>query len=173
MEYLKLFGTQSEYEAYMTGGEVVLPNVSLCEQENKVHYIVQVPESDVITVETSGLNINNNLLSLDSNHYSEGETAFSLLFSKGGQSISPTSVTLVSNALSSVTIIEGNTTTGSVPELEDSEGEGISFSYYLGSNSLYGTNTSSYDFDVGSKEDFYVSEIIVDGKTYTKFNYVR
>jgi len=133
---------------------------------------VQVPEPDVITVETSGLNINNNLLSLDSNYYSSGETAFRLSFSKGGQSISPTSVTLVSSS-SSETIIAGNTTTGFVPVLEDSEGESISFSYDFGSTYLYATNTSSYDFNIGYKEDFYVSEIIVDGKTYTNFNYSR
>ena len=136
--------------------------------------IVQVPEPDVITVETLGLNINNNLLSLDNNYYSSGESTFRLSFSKGGQSISPTSVTLVSDpSLSSETIIAGNTTTGFVPVLEDSEGEGISFSYDFTSKYLYATNTSSYDFNVGYKEDFYVSEIIVDGKTYTKFNYVR
>ena len=36
-DYLKLFETHSQYEAYMAG-EVVLPNVSHCIIENEVHY---------------------------------------------------------------------------------------------------------------------------------------
>ena len=36
--YLKLFETDSQYEAYMGGGEVALPNVSHCISENEVHY---------------------------------------------------------------------------------------------------------------------------------------
>ena len=37
-DYLKLFETHSQYEAYMDGGDVVLPNVSHCISENEVHY---------------------------------------------------------------------------------------------------------------------------------------
>ena len=37
-DYLKLFGTHSQYEAYMGGGEIALPNVSHCISENEVHY---------------------------------------------------------------------------------------------------------------------------------------
>jgi len=36
-DYLKLFETHSQYEAYM-GGDVTLPNVSHCISENEVHY---------------------------------------------------------------------------------------------------------------------------------------
>ena len=38
MKYLKKFENHSQYESYMKGGGVALPNVSLCEQENEVHY---------------------------------------------------------------------------------------------------------------------------------------
>ena len=38
MEYLKLFGTHQNYEEYVSGGTMAKPNVSLCEQENEVHY---------------------------------------------------------------------------------------------------------------------------------------
>ena len=38
-DYLKLFETHSQYEAYMGGGgEIALPNVSHCISENEVHY---------------------------------------------------------------------------------------------------------------------------------------
>ena len=37
-DYLKLFETHSEYEAYSGGGEMLKPNVSYCRQENEVHY---------------------------------------------------------------------------------------------------------------------------------------
>ena len=37
-DYLKLFKTHSEYEAYSGGGEMLKPNVSYCRQENEVHY---------------------------------------------------------------------------------------------------------------------------------------
>ena len=37
-DYLKLFKTHSEYEAYSVGGEMLKPNVSYCRQENEVHY---------------------------------------------------------------------------------------------------------------------------------------
>lgn len=36
-DYLKLFETHSEYEAY-SGGEMLKPNVSYCEDNNEVHY---------------------------------------------------------------------------------------------------------------------------------------
>ena len=38
MKYLKKFENHTEYETYINGGGVALPNVSLCEQENEVHY---------------------------------------------------------------------------------------------------------------------------------------
>lgn len=37
-DYLKLFETHSEYEAYSGGGEMLKPNVSYCEDNNEVHY---------------------------------------------------------------------------------------------------------------------------------------
>ena len=51
-DYLKLFETHSQYEAYMGGGEVVLPNVSHCISENEVHYTPYVHDysQDYFTV---------------------------------------------------------------------------------------------------------------------------
>ena len=37
-KYLKAFETHSEYNAYITGNDKVLPNVSLCEDNYEVHY---------------------------------------------------------------------------------------------------------------------------------------
>ena len=38
MDYLKLFQTHEEYEAFVSGGTMVKPNVSHCVSENEVHY---------------------------------------------------------------------------------------------------------------------------------------
>ena len=38
MKYLKKFETDSQYVSYIQGGGVALPNVSLCVNENEVHY---------------------------------------------------------------------------------------------------------------------------------------
>ena len=38
MKYLKLFPQESDYQVFITGGGVELPNVSYCENENEVHY---------------------------------------------------------------------------------------------------------------------------------------
>ena len=38
MKYLKKFDTHSDYQTYITGQSKELPNVSLCVQENEVHY---------------------------------------------------------------------------------------------------------------------------------------
>ena len=38
MDYLKLFQNHSEYEAFVSGGTMVRPNVSHCVSENEVHY---------------------------------------------------------------------------------------------------------------------------------------
>lgn len=53
MKYLKLFENHSQYESYIQGGGVALPNVSLCEQENEVHYnpIPYDYSQDYLTVE--------------------------------------------------------------------------------------------------------------------------
>jgi hypothetical protein len=37
-KYLKKFENHTQYETYMEGGSVVLPNVSLCVSENELHY---------------------------------------------------------------------------------------------------------------------------------------
>ena len=37
-DYLKLFETHAEYQEYSGGGEMILPNVSYCEDNNEVHY---------------------------------------------------------------------------------------------------------------------------------------
>lgn len=38
MEFLKLFQEHTEYETYINGSGTTLPNVSLCAQQNEVHY---------------------------------------------------------------------------------------------------------------------------------------
>lgn len=38
MKYIKKFENHTQYETYMEGGSVVLPNVSLCVSENELHY---------------------------------------------------------------------------------------------------------------------------------------
>ena len=38
MEFLKLFQNHTEYDAFVSGGTMVKPNVSHCIQENEVHY---------------------------------------------------------------------------------------------------------------------------------------
>ena len=38
MKYIKLFNTHAEYEAFIATTEFIKPNVSVCKQENEVHY---------------------------------------------------------------------------------------------------------------------------------------
>lgn len=38
MDYLKLFQTHEEYEAFVSGGTMLRPNVSHCVSENEIHY---------------------------------------------------------------------------------------------------------------------------------------
>jgi hypothetical protein len=42
-KYLKKFETHTEYETYIGGQDVILPNVSYCEDQNEVHYNPFVP----------------------------------------------------------------------------------------------------------------------------------
>ena len=52
-KYLKEFTTHAEYEAYINGGEAILPNVSICDDQiNHVHYnpYVEPVEIDRLTV---------------------------------------------------------------------------------------------------------------------------
>ena len=48
MKYIKEFETHSQYESYISGGNVAKPNVSYCDQENECHYNV---ERDEVTLE--------------------------------------------------------------------------------------------------------------------------
>lgn len=75
-KYLKLFNTHTEYEAFIEGGEITLPNVSHCIDINDVHYnplatfmflsgsmeIVTIPFTEEITSETFKYNIPKNNL---------------------------------------------------------------------------------------------------------------
>ena len=47
-KYLKLFETHQEYEAYLGGGEMILPNVSHCIDVNDVHYNPLVDETKIV-----------------------------------------------------------------------------------------------------------------------------
>ena len=47
--YLKEFSTHSEYEQYINGSGAILPNVSICIQENDVHYNPSTPPTPVET----------------------------------------------------------------------------------------------------------------------------
>lgn len=42
MKYFKFFPNHSEYEEYVSGGTMVLPNVSVCDEEYESHF---TPES--------------------------------------------------------------------------------------------------------------------------------
>ena len=58
MKYLKEFENHSAYEAYMEGGDVILPNVSYCVSENDVHMTPYDPTPPAPTydyVEIGGL----------------------------------------------------------------------------------------------------------------------
>ena len=47
-KYLKKFDNHTEYETYINGSDKILPNVSLCAQENEVHYNQIEPPSRVL-----------------------------------------------------------------------------------------------------------------------------
>ena len=57
-KYLKLFETTSQYEAYMGGGEKILPNVSLIEETNKVEYNPYIPPRNDIIIYTASEKLN-------------------------------------------------------------------------------------------------------------------
>ena len=52
-KYLKLFETTSDYEAYINGGGVVLPNVSVAKDAPKTVYFNPIPPMNIITYEAS------------------------------------------------------------------------------------------------------------------------
>lgn len=55
-KYLRLFETTSQYEAYMGGGEKILPNVSLIEETNKVEYNPYIPPQPITYTASEKLN---------------------------------------------------------------------------------------------------------------------
>lgn len=48
MKYLKKFENHTAYETYINGSDVALPNVSLCVQQNEVHYNPIEPETRLV-----------------------------------------------------------------------------------------------------------------------------
>ena len=52
-KYLKLFETTSEYKAYINGGGVVLPNVSVAKDAPKTVYFNPIPPMNIITYEAT------------------------------------------------------------------------------------------------------------------------
>ena len=50
MKYLKKFENHSDYEIYINGQDAILPNVSLCEDQNEVHYNPIVPPQPIAPV---------------------------------------------------------------------------------------------------------------------------
>ena len=56
-DYLKLFETHNEYETYIGGQDVVLPNVSYCEDNNEVHYNPIPPVQTLKVLVTTGPNV--------------------------------------------------------------------------------------------------------------------
>ena len=42
-KYLKKFENHTQYETYINGDNVSLPNVSLCVQQDEVHYNPKIP----------------------------------------------------------------------------------------------------------------------------------
>jgi len=56
MKYLKKFNQHSLYENYALSSDFVKPNVSLCLQEDEVHYSQYVPIYQIEYIESSGSN---------------------------------------------------------------------------------------------------------------------
>ena len=88
MEYLKLFTQHSDYEEFINGGGVDLPNVSYCEKENEVHYnpIPTQPNNEIWYTSKDGnivepysgsttpfLDIDGNNIPIVSNTYENGK----------------------------------------------------------------------------------------------------
>ena len=64
-KYLKEFATYAEYQTYINGNTFVLPNVSLCDVENEMHYN---PTNEVVakfnvTSTSNATRIKNNMAS--------------------------------------------------------------------------------------------------------------
>ena len=78
MEFLKLFQNHSEYEAFVSGGTMVKPNVSHCINENEVHYN---PIETRLIVKYNVIDANNNLTQLYNYDAGENITA-NLMFDK-------------------------------------------------------------------------------------------
>ncbi len=73
-KYLKEFETHAEYQAYINGGEAILPNVSICDdQPTHVHYN---PTSDWLTITYSPITTSEDTVLFDTyNLYGKGVVA--------------------------------------------------------------------------------------------------
>lgn len=77
--YLKLFETHTDYQAYIDGDDVLKPNVSYCEDNNDVHYNPIDPYGGHEYVEIGGLkwatmNLGANLVTDTGLYYQWGDT---------------------------------------------------------------------------------------------------
>ena len=50
MKYFKLFPTHTDYEAYIENTDAILPNVSLCNLENEIHFNASGREHDYVEI---------------------------------------------------------------------------------------------------------------------------
>lgn len=73
MDYLKLFQNHSEYEAFVSGGTMMKPNVSHCINENEVHY-----NNLIIGTITATFNITNNKAFIIGNNSDENPDVIDL-----------------------------------------------------------------------------------------------
>jgi hypothetical protein len=78
-KYLKLFETYTQYEQYITGDTVVLPNVSHCIQEEEVHYnpLQPTPQHDFVEiggVKWATMNIGANSITDSGLYFQWGDT---------------------------------------------------------------------------------------------------
>ena len=50
MKYVKIFPTHSQYEEYINHSDAILPNVSLCNLENEIHFNAGAREHDYVEI---------------------------------------------------------------------------------------------------------------------------
>ena len=84
MKYIKKFNQHSLYEAFIVGAEFVKPNLSLCVQEDEVHYTQYLPEQpkflDILYSDANGnLSFTSEVLPV-----SEGKTPIALCIAGTG-----------------------------------------------------------------------------------------
>ena len=86
MKYLKKFTQHSDYEEFINGGGVSIPNVSYCENENEVHFKILTPNNEIWYISTDGnivtpysgsttpfLDVDGNNIPIVSNTYENGK----------------------------------------------------------------------------------------------------